>query len=134
MVCIHCGGKTQIINSRLQRRNNNVWRRRRCLACHSIFTTIEVAEYSAAWLIRDHSGHIQPFSRDRLLLSLYDSCQHRKNALADAGSLTETVIRKLQAVARDGTLESKAISQMALVSLNRFDKAASTRYAALHTI
>jgi len=132
MVCIHCGGKTQVINSRLQRRNNQVWRRRSCATCGTVFTTGEAVDYSAVWRVQGTSGHLQPFSRDKLLLSLYDSCQHRKNSLMDAGSLTETVIRKLQDITSDGPLQAGTISQTALVALNRFDKAASVRYAALH--
>ena len=132
MVCIQCGENTQVTNSRLQRRNNHIWRRRRCTRCGSVFTTSEVPDYGKAWRVHSPSGRLTAFSRDKLLLSLYDSCQHRSSALEDASGLAETVIRKLQGSVKDGIIESKVIVQTTLVALNRFDKAAGVRYDALH--
>jgi len=134
MVCIQCGQKTQIINSRPQLRTNSTWRRRKCLHCASIFSTQESTDYGAIWAVRDTGGHISPFSRDKLFLSLYKSCQHRSTALTDAGALTDTVIKKLLKTAADGQLTAKQIQQAAQVALNRFDSAASVQYAAYHKI
>jgi transcriptional regulator NrdR family protein len=88
--------------------------------------------YGGAWAVRSASGTLQPFSRDKLLMSLYASCQHRKTALDDASALTDTVIKKLLSSTRDGTINSQIITDTALVALSRFDKAASTHYAAFH--
>jgi len=133
MVCIHCGQKTHIINSRLQKRSNQVWRRRECLNCQAVFTTEEKTDYSAAWLVRDQSGALQPFSHLKLFLSLYKSCEHRKTALSDAEALTDTVIKKL--LGRSATspaIDRQLIIQTTLVALNRFDRAASSHYQAFH--
>ncbi len=75
---------------------------------------------------------LRPFSRDKLFISVYDSCQHRKTALSDAEGLTETVIRKLAAHVKDGTVDKSDITGVAQVALNRFDKAASVYYEARH--
>lgn len=131
MVCIYCGGYTRVINSRHQSRSNGVWRRRRCLACKAVFSTEEAARLEAAWQVWD-SGRLKPFSRDELFLSVYDSCQHRKTALGDAEGLTETVINKLAAHVKGGTLEKTDITGVVQVALNRFDKAASVYYEARH--
>lgn len=133
MVCIHCGSETQVINSRPQKRSNQVWRRRQCIKCGAVFTTAEVTLYEAAWAVRGKSGKLNPFSRDKLLLSLHKSCSHRKAAVKDAAGLTDTIIRKLsgQHVA-DGTVNARDITQVAQVTLNRFDKTASVHYAAFH--
>jgi transcriptional repressor NrdR len=132
MVCIHCGAKTQVLNSRLQRRNNQVWRRRQCSSCGAIFTTEESALYSASWRIQDSNGTLKPFSRDKLLVSLYMSCGHRPTALSDAAGLTDTVIRRLLDQVVDGLLSKKVITEVSLVALNRFDKSAGTHYLANH--
>ena len=132
MVCIHCGNKTQVINSRSQRRMNQVWRRRQCHKCRAIFTTEETVQYGAVWSIKDASGALQPFSRDKLFMSLYRSCQHRRSALSDAGGLTDTIIRKVSALAEDGAVDRQAIARVVHVALNRFDKAASVHYQAFH--
>ena len=132
MVCVQCGQKTQVINSRPQVRNNQVWRRRQCLTCKTVFSTIEAADYAAVWAVKSPSKPLQPFSRDKLYLSLHRSCQHRDTAISDAAALAETVIKKLAGEVRDGTLSSKTIVRTAVVALNRFDTAASVHYQAFH--
>lgn len=140
MVCVYCGGATRVINSRPQQKSNQVWRRRRCEVCTAIFSTEEAAQYDRAWRVQRSAAPksdtaraaLEPFSALKLFLSLYRSCEHRKTALSDAKALTETVIGKLPAVMKDGTVTSTDITRTALVALNRFDKAASSHYQAFH--
>jgi transcriptional repressor NrdR len=132
MVCIQCGSKTEVVNSRTGRRSNQVWRRRHCTRCGALFTTEERADYEAAWAVRSPQGRLEPFSRDKLLVSLYRSLRHRPAALRDAGALADTIINKLRAQAADGVLESRIITGTARVALNRFDHAASVAYQAFH--
>lgn len=132
MVCIHCSAKTHVINSRVQQRRNQVWRRRQCWDCGATFTTEEAAHYKAAWQVLGVDGDLQPFSRDKLFLSLYKSCEHRKTALHDAGGLVETIVAKLGEYVSNGTLDSRHIVQVTQVALSRFDGAASVHYAAFH--
>lgn len=135
MVCIYCCGTTQVSNSRPQKRTNTVWRRRRCNTCSAVFTSEESAQYDAAWLVTQPSGAVEPFSRDRLLISLHKSLGHRKTAIADAGGLVDTVIKKLLADSRsNGTIDVTRIVQIVLVALNRFDKAAASHYQAFHRV
>lgn len=132
MVCIHCGSETKVSNSRPQKRNNQVWRRRECLSCHAIFTTEETVQYSGAWTVRNAAGVVEPFSRDKLFLSLIRSLEHRKTALSDATALVETIIKKLASSVNNGTIETAQIVQITHVALNRFDSAASVSYSAFH--
>lgn len=132
MVCIYCGFKTQVTNSRPQKRQNQVWRRRECLQCEAVFTTEEVAQYGSAWQIRDCDGKLEPFSRDRLFISFYKVCGHRTTALGDADGLTDTVIKKLAGQTADGIINRATIVQTAQVALNRFDRLASLQYATSH--
>lgn len=133
MVCLYCSGDTAVVNSRPQHRTNQVWRRRRCLSCGAIFTTEESARREFAWVVSgNHRGRSQPFSRDKLFLSLYKSCEHRKTALEDAKGLTETVISRLAGRLSGGALSRQDIIGVAQVALNRFDKSASVHYAAYH--
>ena len=133
MVCIHCGNSTRVINSRLQKRYNHVWRRRQCQNCRLIVSTEEVIRYENVWLVVEPSGSHSPFSSTKLLISLLRSCEHRKTALKDAEALTDTVIQKLQSKCRDGLINSQTIVQISQVALNRFDRAASVHYAANHS-
>jgi transcriptional regulator NrdR family protein len=133
MVCIHCGAKTHVLNSRLQRRNNQVWRRRQCSVCGAVFTTEESALYSASWRVQGDKGTLKPFSRDKLLLSLYKSCGHRSTALSDAAGLVDTIIKRLLDQADSGLLNKETITGVCLVVLSRFDKSAGVHYLANHS-
>lgn len=133
MVCYTCGGETQVINSRHQRRNNQVWRRRKCILCDTVVTTLEGIDYSKALVVRrPESRHPEPLLRDRLFMSLYKSLAHRPTAIADAGDLCTTIIAKLARVAQNGELSTTAIVQTTGVALTRFDLLAAQHYQALH--
>lgn len=131
MVCVHCGYETKVVNSRHQSKSNQVWRRRQCTACGAVFTTQETVQHKLAWVVSD-GKRLQPFSRDKLFLSLHNSLQHRKTALSDADGLTETIISKLPGLIVDGSISRQAIARVAQVTLNRFDGAASAHYQAFH--
>lgn len=132
MVCLLCGSDTKVTNSRPQKRLNQVWRRRECLNCGLIFTTEEATDYEASWRVKNRQGRLTPFSRDKLFLSLHKSLGHRPTAIQDAGALTDTIIRKLVTQITAGSVERITIVYAVQVSLTRFDKVASTHYAAFH--
>ena len=132
MVCIQCQNETQVINSRLQKRSNQVWRRRKCSNCSSIITTHEAADYNAAWRVKSKTQALVPFDRDKLFLSLYKSLQHRPTAITDATGITDTVIKNLLTVQRSGLLQPEQITETVVTSLTRFDTAASIHYQAFH--
>jgi transcriptional regulator NrdR family protein len=75
---------------------------------------------------------IKSFSRDKLFLSLYESCKHRPRAIEDAAALTDTVISKLQPMIEKGTIQKTNLKEIVLICLNRFDKTAATYYRAYH--
>jgi transcriptional regulator NrdR family protein len=132
MVCVYCGSSTQVTNSRLQKRANTVWRRRACTKCRAVFSTQEIAQYTGTWLIRTGNRRLESFSRDKLFLSIYSSCQHRKTALSDAAGLTETVMSNLLGQDEKGIIKAASIKQVAQVALSRFDTVAATHYLAFH--
>lgn len=134
MVCIYCSGNTQVINSRLQKRSNSVWRRRKCQNCHIVFTTEENALLSAVIAVIGKDGSQAGFEREKLLISLYNSLRHRPSALPDAVAITDTVINKLLPESKDGQLERATIITTATAVLKRFDRAAAVQYAAYHPI
>ena len=133
MVCINCGSDTRVINSRPQKRNNQIWRRRECQRCHTVFTTEERVHYPLSWRVKGQAGDLEPFSRDKLFVSLYDCLKHRKTALMDADGLTDTVIRKLTGQDKSHAMDRQQIIQVAQVTLARFDNAAAVYYAAHHS-
>lgn len=133
MVCVYCSGDTRVTNSRLQKKANSTWRRRQCIECGAVVTTLEKLETGTAVLVV-YKTHQEPFSRDKLLVSLHDSLKHRKTALADASALTDTLISNLYPLIQDAVLEKSAIVAEANKLLQRFDRAAATHYVAFHPI
>ncbi len=133
MVCIYCGSGTQVINSRPQKRLNQIWRRRKCLQCASILTSHEAFDLSASIRVELDGKVLSPFQRDLLFLSVYESCKHRPRALAEASGLTQTIITELlKKHLKDGQLTRNAIIQTSSEVLRRFDPSAAAIYQAYH--
>lgn len=133
MVCIYCGSATSVINSRHQLRSNTIWRRRTCKECGATVTTTECMDLATAILVVHNLAH-EPFSRDRLFVSIYESCKHRKDAQNSATILTDTVIRALYPHIYDALIEKSEIIKTTTKILKRFDEAAGVQYAAYHPI
>jgi transcriptional repressor NrdR len=131
MVCIYCGGDVTVSNSRPQKSRNQVWRRRPCKACGAVFTSIEALDLSQALVVAKNNA-LQPFDRDRLFISLYESLRHRPAAASDARGLCDTVTAQLIKVAASGQIDVRTIISTAVNTLRRFDQAAATHYAAFH--
>jgi len=133
MVCIYCGSETKVSNSRHQKRLNHVWRRRKCLVCKAIFSTTESADAITALRVRNKRS-LEPFLRDNLLMSVYDSLRHRKSALTDATSLTATIVSNMYDLADNGVIEREAVVAVTGSVLERFDKIAAIHYKAFHPL
>jgi transcriptional regulator NrdR family protein len=132
MVCIYCGGETQVTNSRWQKRSNSTWRRRQCKSCGAITTTQEVTDLSKSLVVTNRSGAFSAFLRDQLFVDIYEAVRHRKTALDDATALTDTIITRILARADAGNVPSTTISQLTHDTLSAFDHAAATHYQAYH--
>ncbi len=133
MVCVYCSSKTEIINTRHQSRTNSTWRRRKCLRCGALITSIEQADYAKLWVISDNKGKLKPFKRDKLFVSIFNSLRHRNTALSDCEGLTATVISKLSKLPTKGQIGKEEIVNTTLTCLKHFDKAAAVQYKAYHT-
>jgi transcriptional repressor NrdR len=132
MVCIYCGGSTAVINSRLQKQPNQIWRRRKCEECGAVFSTEEAPQLSGSFVLRASDGSLQPFSRDKLYLSIYESCKHRPSATQDATAITTTILGKLTAFSATGEILHKELVDLANAVLANFDSTASSVYKGLH--
>ena len=133
MVCIYCGSQTQVVNSRLQKRLNQVWRRRRCVQCKNVITSHELIELGTSVAVR-RQEQINPFNRDLLFISMYESCKHRSTAAQDASALVQTVLSLLQPQIVEGVLNRDQIAETTATVLERFDQAAATMYKAYHPL
>jgi transcriptional repressor NrdR len=131
MVCIYCGGETKVTNSRSRQKGLQTWRRRQCQSCQAVFTTIEGAQEEHSLVVKRANAY-EPFLRDKLLVSVYESLKHRKTALTDASALTDTIITTLMPKFASGQIDNQTITAVAKGVLSRFDDAAAVHYQAYH--
>lgn len=137
MVCIYCHSDLSVTNSRPQKSRNQTWRRRLCKRCGAVFTSIEAIDLSQALTVvrtAPKSDSLQSFDRDRLFISIYESLRHRPSAASDARGLADTVVAQLIAQSEHGSISVKVIVTSTLNTLQRFDKAAASHYAAFHPL
>ncbi|MEZ6330556.1 MAG: ATP cone domain-containing protein [Candidatus Saccharimonadales bacterium] len=129
MVCIYCGHKTVVANSRSKKKNAVVWRRRLCTHCGAITTTFEEYDYSTALVVKKRSGALQAFQKDKLLLSIAKATEHRQGSTQAASELTTTIIsRILKQKPIQTTILSKDISSVASLVLKHYDAASAVKY------
>lgn len=131
MVCLYCGSETQVKNSRAQKRNNQIWRRRECLSCKATFTTHEAADLSGVLRV-ETSGAFKPFSADILFTELLLALQDRKDCYSAAREVTATVIQNLLKLPSSPVFSPAQISHAASLVLQRLDRRAFLRFAAEH--
>jgi len=114
-------------------RSNQVWRRRHCLGCDNIFTTIESSDLTTSLLVRRNTG-FEPFQRDKLLLSIYECLRHRKDAITAATGLAATIVSKLLPLISEASLTREQIISISTEVLKNFDHAAYIQYQAFHPV
>ena len=120
-----------VSNSRHQKRSNGVWRRRLCTKCKATFTSIEIVDLQTSFIVNS-KGHLEPFLRDKILISLYDSLKHRKTAIGDASALTDTVISKVYVQTQSSEISLVKLESIIQSVLNNFDHVAATHYQAYY--
>ena len=77
MRCSKCGcQEDKVIDSRTSREGATIRRRRECLSCGHRFTTYEEIENEGMMVVK-RDDRREPFSREKLLLSLRTACQKR---------------------------------------------------------
>lgn len=133
MVCIYCGHKTSVANSRSSVKSKSTWRRRSCKSCNAVFTTREFVDLESSLRVVTPLNTLEPFLRDKLFVSLFLSLSHRKTALTDATGLTDTLLTQIIAHNNKGIVSSKEIASTAYSTLERFDKISAVYYQAHHS-
>jgi len=132
MVCPYCKTSTKVVNSRSHRKSQAVWRRRQCKSCQATWTTDENYDLSTTHRVQNSSdSHFEPFQRDTLFISIFDSLKHRKQATAEASALTDTVIDAMLAQ-KSPILNKNSLRQQTHQTLAAFDQTAAAVYSALH--
>jgi transcriptional repressor NrdR len=133
MVCIFCSHETMVINSRHQKRANNIWRRRRCTHCAATFTSHEAADLTQTLRVRKPGDVTEPFYRDKLFVSILKVCDTLPDPYEAAGALCDTALQTITKHVGDGVLDSGEIARSTARILKRFEPLVALRYASLHS-
>jgi len=77
MRCPHCNSENNIVlNSRKSIHNTQVWRRRKCLICQSIYTTHELADLSHIIVVKK-DGSKERFNKLKLYAGIHGAVVQR---------------------------------------------------------
>jgi transcriptional repressor NrdR len=134
MFCINCfHSRTTVTNSRASKKQPQVWRRRQCPKCETIFTTHERPSLSANTPVHLSNGTADVFNSGKLLLSIAKAFTHApEEAQYNAMWLTQTVEMTLSTQQPHLTPEDieAAVHQV----LKQYDELAAMQYAAQHQL
>jgi transcriptional repressor NrdR len=133
MICVFCGGETDVTNSRPSKKSASVWRRRVCVGCRKVFSTREKPDLSLSVRVKKKAKQEEPFSEDKLLMSVHRCLSHRKDALEASRALSDTITSLLLPSARNGLIQRQEIAKITYGVLSRFDKVAAVFYRSHHS-
>ena len=129
MVCIYCGNNTKVTNSRLKKADNKTWRRRFCLECSSIFTTIESVQFSGSITVEDTKKRLSPFHASRLYNDILNSTKGYDNRFEIVDYIVSTITSKILLKQKNGLIKSFEIRDLILESLADSDLTLDVLYS-----
>ena len=83
-------------------------------------------------MVKSAQDKLSSFSRDKLFLTIADSCKHRSDYIEDAAALTQIIINESIKKSSGGLIDRDALVDCSAKVLSRFDKTAATIYTAFH--
>ena len=128
MDCIYCDNETRVTNSRPQKADHQTWRRRQCNTCQATLTSIEHIKLDEALRVQKRKQPIEPFLRDKLFLSIYQSVSHLEKSATLAQQLTSTVLRHILKEISGPIISTDKIAIITAQVLKRYNAAAAVRY------
>ncbi len=131
MRCPYCKQlDSRVIDSRGADDGNSIRRRRECTACGRRFTTYEVVEKMPLIVIKN-DGRRVVFDHDKLLNGLIRSCDKRNIPTEQIVALADEIERELRNT-MDREVTTKAIGELVMEKLRKFDEVAYIRFASVY--
>ena len=138
--------KTRVSNSRPHKKQSQVWRRRQCPQCETIFTTYERPASDDLIVTNNVATTCEQFNIGKLTLSIARAAQHdQKQAEYDSFALASTIELELLSLAATRSVPNKKdpiqlrissadIARTAHTVLRRFDELTGMQYAMQHKL
>ncbi len=131
MKCPFCAhGDNRVIDSRLNKDNSAIRRRRECLACGKRFTTHEFVEEILPMVIKK-DGRRESFDRTKLITGVKKACEKRPIGIEAIENCTDNVEKACQEYpARE--VPSTVIGEKVMDELRKLDAVAYVRFASVY--
>lgn len=131
MRCPFCGHlSTSVKDSRAADDNATIRRRRHCDECNGRFTTVEHVQLLNLRVLKK-SGQVEPFKREKLLMSLTRALHRRPVDDEKIEKITNSIIRQLE-TRGEVDIPSPAIGEIVMDILQDLDGVAYIRYASIY--
>lgn len=131
MRCPSCGkDEDRVVDSRPNKDNTAIRRRRFCNSCGKRFTTYEYVERVPVQIIKK-DGRREDFSRDKIMNGLLLACRKRRIPVDAIEQIVEDIQDYL---ARSGKTElpSSLVGERIMKALQKLDKVAYVRFASVY--
>jgi transcriptional repressor NrdR len=134
MFCINCfHSRTAVTNSRGNKKQPSIWRRRKCPECGALFTTYERPSLADNKAIQLQDGHTEAFNLGKLIISIAKAFAHLpKEAAYNSLWLAQTVEDRLSS--QREVIAAEDIAAVTHDALRHFDELAAVQYAAQHRL
>ena len=131
MKCPYCGHlENKVVDSRLNKENTIIRRRRACESCGQRFTTYERLEVMMPMLIKK-DGRREAYDRYKVVAGLKKACEKRPVSTADIDRFVDSLERELQDVG-EREVPTQWIGEKMMEGLAQLDEVAYVRFASVY--
>lgn len=132
MECLRCQSKN-VATKNSRKYPSTVWRRRNCKNCGLTFTTKESVDIAKLLCIQEsvRKKHISPYSRGKLLQTLYEVLGHKDDPdipLNLLATVEEALVH--EAAKKDFIITTAKLHEITIAVLGRYDSLAALTYNA----
>lgn len=122
--------ETRVIDSRLVEENNQVRRRRECIACNERFTTYESPELAMPLIIKRDQRR-SPFDEQKLRTGLVKALEKRPISADQIEALITRIKNQLRATG-EREVSSAVLGELVMNELSQLDQVAYVRFASVY--
>ncbi len=131
MKCPGCSGmENKVIDSRLNKEETVIRRRRECLSCSVRFTTYEKLERSLPLLIKK-AGRREEFDREKIIDGVKKACQKRPVSIKDIEDLVDRVEQYVQELG-EKEVSAVKVGEKVISEIYNLDDVAYVRFASVY--
>lgn len=127
MVCPYCTSPTHVTNSRRRRLGYSIWRRRECLTCQQVFSTLEYPIVEKIIVLKTLEGRLKPLKQINVYTTVFQALGGLKAASETAQHLTETCLNKILQQG-EPVVSEKHLQKIIFATLKAYQHTAAQRY------